>query len=556
MALLAALCLSCMTNKSSGQDLNAEIPTDPALTKGVLPNGLTYYIRPNHVPEQKVELRLVVKAGSILEDDDQQGLAHFMEHMNFNGTKNFPKNDLIGYLENIGLKFGADLNANTGFDRTVYILSIPTDRPDNLEKGFQVLEDWTHNALLTDKDIDEERGVILEESRLRKGAERRAQEQYYSKLLSGSRYTFRMPIGKDSVILNVSHAALRRFYHDWYRPDLMAVMVIGDLDTTTALKMIHEHFDQLTNPPNERPHFYADIPERPQAEALVIKDPEEIKSSLYISYPYRKTPEEKTINDYRERLKELMLLQLIRLRLRDLYQSGQQIANVSMNTVAHGYRSFFISSTFPNSGPDKNINAITYSLAQDAEHGFHPSEIDLVKNNLLNTYEKIYNERDKKNSAGYVNEYIKNFMGEEQIEGAEHEMKLYRALLPTIKNYELTTMLRQWMEDEHIFTFITAPNNSEIAVPDNETLLNLVKAGLHRPTMVMKEKTIATSFLDETPQGGKIVSRSYDAPLDATTYTLSNGIKITVKTTHFKNDEIVLSGVKKEAPAIMEMTTR
>ncbi len=225
---VAALTVSFQATINA-QDLSAKLPNDPAVTTGKLANGLTYYIRNNHKPENKVELRLVVKAGSTLENEDQLGLAHFMEHMNFNGTKNFQKNDLVSYLQSIGVQFGADLNAYTSFDQTVYILPIPTDKPGNLEKGFQIIEDWAHNALLTDKDIDEERGVVLEESRLGKGADDRMSKRYFPKMAEGSIYGDRLPIGKDEILKNFKYNTIRSFYKDWYRPDLQAVVVVGDL---------------------------------------------------------------------------------------------------------------------------------------------------------------------------------------------------------------------------------------------------------------------------------------------------------------------------------------
>ena len=240
--LVCVVCLATISGASVAQDLKSKLPNDPDVVVGKLENGLTYYIRPNHKPEKKVELRLAVKAGAILENEDQRGLAHFMEHMNFNGTKNFQKNDLVSYLQSIGVQFGADLNAYTSFDQTVYILPIPTDKPGNLEKGFQIIEDWAHNALLTDKDIDEERGVVLEESRLGKGADDRMLKKYFPKLAEGSLYAERLPIGKDEIIKNATYDKTRSFYHDWYRPDLQAVIVVGDIDVATAKKMITDHF--------------------------------------------------------------------------------------------------------------------------------------------------------------------------------------------------------------------------------------------------------------------------------------------------------------------------
>src|SRR5436309_4493556 len=226
-------------------NLSQPIPVDPNVKVGKLPNGLTYYIQKNVKPEKKVELRLVVNAGSILEDQDQQGLAHFMEHMNFNGSKHFPKNELVDYLQKVGVKFGADLNAYTGFDETVYILPISSDDPEIVEKGFTVLEDWAGNNLLDKTEIDKERGVVLEESRLSKGAQERMLRQYFPKLFNGSKYAERLPIGKDSILKTFNPPTLERFYKQWYRPDLMAVVVVGDIDPAEAEKKIKAHFSEF-----------------------------------------------------------------------------------------------------------------------------------------------------------------------------------------------------------------------------------------------------------------------------------------------------------------------
>ncbi|MBD0377038.1 MAG: insulinase family protein, partial [Flavisolibacter sp.] len=231
-------------------NLNAPLPVDPKVKIGKLSNGLTYYIRKNTKPEKKVELRLVVNAGSVLEDPDQRGLAHFMEHMGFNGSKNFPKNELVNYLQQVGVKFGADLNAYTSFDETVYILPIASDKPEVVEKGFTVLEDWAFNNLMDKAEIEKERGVVLEESRLSKGAQERMMRQYFPRLFNGSLYAERLPIGVDSILHTFKPEVLQRFYKQWYRPNLMAVVVVGDIDPAVAEQKIKSHFGKFTNPPN------------------------------------------------------------------------------------------------------------------------------------------------------------------------------------------------------------------------------------------------------------------------------------------------------------------
>src|SRR5450432_3335473 len=223
------------------QNLNDPLPVDPNVKIGKLSNGLTYYIRQNKKPEQKVELRLAVNAGSILEDDNQQGIAHLSEHMAFNGTTHFKKNDIISFLQSIGVKFGNDLNAYTSFDETVYILPIPTDKPGNIDKGFQILEDWAHNVTYKNEDIDGERPVVLEESRLGKGARDRMFRKIYPQLFAGSLYANRLPIGLDSIIKNQNYETIRKFYKDWYRPDLMAVIVVGDIEPGKAEELIKKY---------------------------------------------------------------------------------------------------------------------------------------------------------------------------------------------------------------------------------------------------------------------------------------------------------------------------
>ena len=254
---LLVIAVTLLSTTVYSQNLTDKLPIAPEITMGKLSNGLTYYIRKNSKPEQKVELRLAIKAGSILEDDDQQGLAHFTEHMAFNGSRNFKKNELVSYLQSIGVEFGADLNAYTGFDETVYILPIPIDKPENLGKGFLVLEDWASGVLFESSEIDKERGVVLEEDRLGKGAEERMNKKAFPYILEGSKYANRLPIGIPEVLKSFKPETIKRFYKDWYRPDLMAVVVVGDIDPAMAEGLIRKHFEKLKNPAKPRTREYA-----------------------------------------------------------------------------------------------------------------------------------------------------------------------------------------------------------------------------------------------------------------------------------------------------------
>jgi len=293
--LLFLCCLVGLSLGSKSQTtLTDRLPLDPAIQTGKLSNGLTYYIRKNAKPEKKVELRLVINAGSLQEDDTQLGLAHFCEHMAFNGTKNFPKNELVSFLEKMGIRFGADLNAYTSFNETVYMLPVPLDNPENLEKGFQVIEDWAHNCTYDPAEITKERGVVLEESRIGKGAWDRMFKQYRNQLFAGSKYAQRLPIGKDEIIQNAKPETIKRFYTTWYRPNLMAVIVVGDLEPSAALAMIKKHFGAITNPKTIVPHTETALPARTKTEVKVVTDKEATNYILQEYFDNVKSPDART----------------------------------------------------------------------------------------------------------------------------------------------------------------------------------------------------------------------------------------------------------------------
>lgn len=532
-----------------GQDLSAPLPKDPKVITGKLPNGLTYYIRPNGKPEKKVELRLAVNTGSIMEDDDQQGLAHFMEHMNFNGTKNFKKNELVSYLQSIGVQFGADLNAYTGFDETVYILPIPTDKPGNLEKGFQIIEDWAHNALLTNKDIDDERGVVLEESRMGKGAEDRMMHQYLPKLMVGSRYANRLPIGKDDILKNFKYDVLRRFYTDWYRPDMQAVAVAGDIDSATAMQYILKHFAGLKNPAKPRERKYFEVPARTKAEAMVVTDKEATNYQLQMMFPAKKATPNKTLGDYRQSLAQQLVTSMINRRLNDLAKSSNPpfpFAAVSYGEEwARGYENFSAFALFGENGPEAALNGLTAELVRAKQFGFNASELELARKGMMSMIEKAYNERNTTESGAYVNEYVRNFLKGEPIPGIENEYQYYQQLLPGIQLNELNAIIKDWLSNENIFTLITGPAKDDSKLPDNAALLAMVQKGLSQQVTPLEEKKVSNTLITKKPTPGKVTSQEKDAELGVTTYTLSNGIKVTLKQTDFKSDEILMTGIKK-----------
>lgn len=316
---LLALPVSMVAQELKGDAL---IPFDSSVRTGKLENGLTYYIKKNGKPENKVDLRLVINAGSILENDDQQGLAHFMEHMCFNGTKRFPKNKLVDYLQSIGVKFGQHLNAYTSFDETVYFLPIPSDDPEKLEKGFQIIEDWAFNAVLTPEEIDKERGVVLEEYRIGLGADKRMLGRYMPKMMYNSHYANRLPIGKKEILENFTHDKLVSFYKDWYRPNLMSVIVVGDIDVDAMEKKVKDHFSSYQNPKNERPRKGYELPNHKETFIAVESDKEASSAQVQLMYKDYDAPKPMvTITDYKKEITEGLFSTMLNNRLDELTNS-------------------------------------------------------------------------------------------------------------------------------------------------------------------------------------------------------------------------------------------
>lgn len=552
--ILAAALLSCSFLAQAEStvppplSLTSNLPVSPLVNTGKLANGLTYYIHKNPRPENKLELRLVVKAGSMLEDDDQQGLAHFTEHMAFNGSTNFKRNELVSYLQSIGVKFGADLNAYTTFDETVYILPIPTDNPKVVEQGFQVLEDWAHGLSMNDADIDSERGIVLEELRIGKGVDDRVNKVLLPKVLNGSRYAERLPIGKEQIIRNFKYDALKRFYHDWYRPDLMAVVAVGDIDPEQAQKLIERHFGKLKNPANPRPRVYATIPERQESEGIVVTDKEMSTNTIYIRYPIQPWPAENTLRDYRQKLIEAIGAFILSQRMVELTQQAKPPflqGGSGMSKIVRGYRSFGAGAVLGKGGVAPAINALVAEDERARQFGFTASELDRAKKGMLRTYENMYQERDKSDSAGYAAEYIRNFLEGESIPGVVAEYQYAQQLIPGITLDEVNASIRAAIPDNQsklvIYTGIDKPG---APAPKPTELLALATAAEKIGVKANEDKAYGSQLMPAKPTAGTIVKQTANDKLGTTDLVLSNGVRVVLRPTDFNNDEVLMGGVR------------
>jgi zinc protease len=547
-ACLSALVLALSLPALALPKLDAPLPLGPQVKVGKLANGLTWYIQQNREPEQKLELRLVIKAGSIQEDDDQQGLAHFVEHMAFNGSTHFKKHELVSYLQSIGVRYGADLNAYTSFDETVYILPIPLDRKENVDKAFQVLEDWAHGLTLDDADIDQERDIVLEELRLGKGADDRMSKVMAPKIFNGSRYAQRLPIGQEAVLRSFRPEALRRFYRDWYRPDLMAVVAVGDADPARIEKLIKAHFGGLKNPEPRRARAYAPIPQRTETEAVVVTDQEAASNRLLIRYPLQPVRELGTLRAYREQLVEALFTGMLSQRLQQLAQLPDPpylAASSALGKLTRRYKSYNAAAALGPGGAIPAIDALVQENERARKHGFSAAELERAKKTMMRTYERAYNERDKTDSGAYVAEYIRNFLEQESIPGIAAEYGFVKELVPGMTLAEINEYARRTIPaDSGKLVLYTGVARAGTPAPTGAQLLAAVAAAEKSEVKARDEKALAAQLMDKPPKPGSIVAESVDKALGLTHLTLSNGVKVILKPTDFRNDQVLLGAVR------------
>jgi zinc protease len=522
------------------------LPIDPNVITGKLPNGLTYYIRKNTEPKNRAELYLVSKAGSVLETDDQQGLAHFTEHMAFNGTRDFPKNQLVDYLQKSGVKFGADLNAYTSFDETVYQLPLPTDSVKIFEKGFQILANWAGYQTFDPKEIDAERGVVLEEERLRgKNAQERLRNQTWPVLLNNSRYALRLPIGKEDILKTFKPETIKSFYHDWYRPDLEAVIVVGDFDLANVEKLIKENFSSLQNPANEKPRVKYTVPPTPGTAVKIATDKEfpYTLAEIIVKHPAVTI---KTAADYLQSIRIQLFNQMLSDRLSELLQKPSPpflYGQANYGGFVGGDDAFTSITVAKSGGLEEAIKAVVAETERARLFGFTLTELERAKQNALTQIDNAYKERDKTKSVNFVNEYEQNFLLGEAIPGISYEYNFYVNNISKITLAEVNAMAGKYISDQNRVVIVEAPDKEKDKLPNEKTILDWISAA---------GKDVK-AYIDNTPDkpllersallpAGNVIDSKTDSAIATTTLTLSNGIKVILKPTQFKNDQILING--------------
>ncbi|MEY8759880.1 M16 family metallopeptidase [Chryseobacterium tongliaoense] len=522
------------------------IPVDPSVRTGTLSNGMKYYIKKNTLPEKKVDFRLAINAGSILEDENQRGLAHFMEHMNFNGTKNFPDNKLVDFLQSIGVKFGQHLNAYTSFDETVYMLPVPLDKPGNLDAGLKVMEDWAFNATLSDEQINKERGVVLEELRLGLGADKRMSDKYLPKLLYNSQYANRLPIGKKDVLENFKPDVIRKFHQDWYRPDLMAIVVVGDVNVDEVEKKIKDNFSKYKNPAKPRERKVFDLPNHKETLVAVETDPDATSSMVQFTMKDSDAYQpDVTIEQYNQSLVENVATTMLNNRLRELINSNNP--PFTFGSVYHGgtyARTKEALQGFAMTKEGDQLNALKVLLTEverAKKFGFTQSELDRAKSQIISNLERAYNNRDKTESAMLVDEYVRNFLEQEPMPGIAWEYEDSKKFLPGVTLAQTNDVIKKMVKDDSRVVVITGPKKDNVTMPTEAMVLNTFEGVKMADLKPYEEKATIKNLVKPFKSEGKIVKTETDAKLGTTTWTLSNGAKVTFKKTDFKDDEIVFT---------------
>jgi zinc protease len=527
-------------------DLDDVVPVDPLITVGTLPNGMRYYVRGNGVPQGRAELRLVVDAGSLLEDDDQRGLAHLVEHMSFNGTRHFPGQDLGTFMQSLGMRFGAHVNAHTSFDETVYELQIPTDDAAVIDRSLLILEDWARGDVSFDPvEIDKERGVVLEEWRLGLGAGERIQQAQFPLLLEGSRYADRLPIGTPEVIQGVSYRRVRQFYEDWYRPDLMAVIAVGDFDPVAVEAQIRSHFGSIEAPASPRRRDTYDVPDRSGTVYSVLTDPEVTGTRIQVSNRRAARPMV-TLSDYREHMVGRLFASMLSVRLDEIAQTPDApflAARTSRGLFVRATEMTTLDAIVATGGVEEGVASLFREIDRVVRFGFTETELAREKLNLQRGLQRSVVEKDKSPSGPLADEFIRNYTQQEPIPGIVYEFGLNQRFLPEITLEEVNRLAAGWMPDGNRLVTVIAPEHDRASLPGERELAEVLEVTVGAPLMAYEDSVSTQPLLARLPDAGAIAATVSSEELGITEWRLSNGARAVLKPTTFQQDEILFRAI-------------
>jgi zinc protease len=522
--------------------LDQSMPADPDALIGALPNGLRYYVRANAKPAHRAELRLVVKAGSVLEDDDQQGLAHFVEHMEFEGTRHFPGQGIVQFLGSLGLSIGADANAATSYDDTQYTLRVPTDVPGVLDRALLVLEDWAGAATFDETAIERERGIVYSEWRMNLGADERIADKIRRVQLEGSRYADRSPIGKPDSIERAQREQLVRYYRDWYRPDLMAVIVVGDVDRDAVVAMIRAHFSSLASPSPARPRPIFDAPEHPGTKYAVLTDKETTATAVELS-DLRPARNQGTVGGYRDLIRDQLFSGMLTARLAQLTQTAnppffRASANRGLFPAPRSRDAAALGALVAGDGVTRGLDALVTELQRVVRLGFTTTEFDRARQAMMRDYERAVTQSPDRESESRADEYTRNFLQSEALPTIWQELAFHRRFLPEITLSEVNALAADWFPANNRLIIVAGPEAAGIVLPDQAQLESVVLAASAKRVEPYADDAAGKTLIDAPPPRGSIVGTGTPAA-GITEWTLSNGARVVLKPTTLKQDQIL-----------------
>jgi zinc protease len=526
-----------------------ELPIDPKLRMGKLENGITYYIRHNELPKDRADFYIAQNVGAILEEDNQNGLAHFLEHMAFNGSTHFPGNRIIDYLETIGVKFGRNLNAYTSYDRTVYNISdVPILTPGAIDSCLLILHDWSGSLLLEENEIDKERGVIREEMRIYGGADRRMIEKLYPQVMPGNQYAKRYVIGTEDIILNFKPETIRDFYKKWYRPDLQGIIIIGDIHVDEIESKLKQVFSDIPAPVNPAERIYYPVEDNDEPLVGIASDKEATQTIVSIRFKHDPLPRELrgTMTNFMTNYFNSISSMIMGERFQELIQKPNPPF-----IAGHLYNGSFLETATKEAFTgialvkDDDVETAMKTLSREIErlnqYGFTSSEYERAKANLITRYESSYNERDKTQNSAYSREYVHHFTEGSYIPGIEIEYNILNSIAPEIPLEAVNKYIQDFISDKNIVITLTAPEKENVILPTKENLLTWFNDAKSEEITPPKEEENNESLLSELPQGGFITEESTDEVFETTNFVLSNGVKVVIKPTQWKDDEILMS---------------
>ena len=549
MKKLLFILVLLVVSMSSASAQDATVPMDPAVRKGVLPNGLTYYLRHNEWPEKRAFFYIAQKVGSIQEEEDQRGLAHFLEHMCFNGTTNFPGDHLKQYLETIGVKFGENLNAYTSFDETVYnIDNVNVETPGAIDSCLLILHDWSHDLLLEDKEIDKERGVINEEWRSRSSSMMRMYEKALPVMYPDSKYGNRLPIGTMDIVMNFPYEALRSYYRKWYRPDLQAIVIVGDLSLDEMEQKIQKVFADIQPAAPDAAKFeYYPVPDNAEPIVSINKDKEQRNNSISLMWKTEAFPRElKNSPLYLiHSITANAMSSMFNERIREILQKE----NPPFMGASFGYGDFFVSKTkaaysagvtCEDNKYEMGVKALYREILRVKRYGYTAAEYERYKSRVLSSIESSYLHRDKVQSGNYVEECVRHFLDNEPMPGIEWEYENMNLLIPAT-NVDMVNQFVQQMPNNNFVVAMFAADKEDNLLPTQEDLFKWMAEVEAETIEPLKEEVNNEPLIAKMPKPGK-VKKIQDDKYGAKLITLSNGIKVHVKKTNFSPNQISMSG--------------